>query len=321
MKHRLFVFTDISSLEPGVREPDDGQSLIRLLLYTSAVDLLGLAASSNMDHGQVVRPDLIRLAVDAYAEDFPRLRKHEDGFLNPEVLHRVIYSGQPLAGPRIGVETSIGAGKETEASTRFIETVDCVTEGLLWVAVWGGSADLAQALWSIRESRSHEQADRFLSKIRVHAVGDQDATGPWIKREFPELFYITRKQGIRGMYRGGNTVLTSREWVEEHVKGHGALGELYPSYDGGDIWSAKLGRVYGVKEGDTPSYLNLISGDPLRGWGGTLIEIEPNRWEDAAVPEDSPDIVPGPYPPVLAGVYRHRADFQADFARRLDWCL
>ncbi len=35
-KTRLIVLTDISSLTAGVREPDDGQSLIRLMLYRNA---------------------------------------------------------------------------------------------------------------------------------------------------------------------------------------------------------------------------------------------------------------------------------------------
>lgn len=33
-KPRLVVLTDITSLTAGLREPDDGQSLVRLLLYS-----------------------------------------------------------------------------------------------------------------------------------------------------------------------------------------------------------------------------------------------------------------------------------------------
>ena len=51
--------------------------------------------------------------------------------------------------------------------------------------------------------------------------------------------------------------MTSSGWVEAHIQGHGALGDLYPDYDGGDIWSRTLGRVRGIKEGDTPSFLSL----------------------------------------------------------------
>lgn len=64
--HRLFVLTDISSLQPGVLEPDDGQSLIRLMLYTNDIDLEGFGASSNLGHGQRTRPDLILRVIEAY---------------------------------------------------------------------------------------------------------------------------------------------------------------------------------------------------------------------------------------------------------------
>src|SRR5712691_4888946 len=62
-KIRLLVLTDISSLTAGVREPDDGQSLIRLLLYSNDFEIEGFVATSNLIHGQTVRPDLIRQAV------------------------------------------------------------------------------------------------------------------------------------------------------------------------------------------------------------------------------------------------------------------
>jgi hypothetical protein len=63
---RLLVLTDISSLTAGVAEPDDGQSLIRLMLYANEFNIEGLIATSNLGHGQKTRPDLIRQVVDAY---------------------------------------------------------------------------------------------------------------------------------------------------------------------------------------------------------------------------------------------------------------
>ena len=38
-RQRLVVLTDISSLKVGVAEPDDGQSLIRLMLYANEFDI------------------------------------------------------------------------------------------------------------------------------------------------------------------------------------------------------------------------------------------------------------------------------------------
>src|SRR5690606_16532742 len=119
----------------------------------------------------------------------------------------------------------------------------------VWILIWGGSADLAQALWRVRHDRSPEDLDHFVSKIRVHSIGDQDSTGPWIRDQFPGLYTITQRRAYRGMYRGGDPTRVSSAWVRGQIHGQGTLGDLYPDYDGGDIWSGTLGRVRGIKEG------------------------------------------------------------------------
>jgi len=324
---RLLVLTDITSLSAGLREPDDGQSLIRLLLYSNQIAIEGLVASSNLGHGQVCRPELIQQAVAAYAQVRARLAEHDPVYPDPALLDGRIRAGQPLAGPAVPVETSIGPRQDTPASELILSLAERPDPRPLWVAVWGGTADLAQALWRARQERGPAELAALLANLRVHAIGDQDSTGDWIKHNFPGLYYITRRGGYRGMYRGGDTTLSSSAWVQAHARGHGALGELYPDYDGGDIWSASLGRVKGIKEGDTPSYLGLIPNglnprcDPAWGdWGGRCQPEEgaPNRLSDAV------DTLPGwerdPLPS-MATVYRWRAAFQADFQARLDWCV
>ena len=194
----------------------------------------------------------------------------------------------------------------------------------VWVVIWGGSADLAQALWRVRRDRTPEELSRFLSKLRVHAIGDQDSTGPWIREQFPGLFMITQRRAYRGMYRGGDASLVSSEWVETHIHGHGALGDLYPNYRGGDIWSGTLGQVRGIKEGDTPSFLSLVPNglsDPdhpwLGSWGGRF-RGEGHQLTD--IPDTDIDTKGDP-DPRMSSVYRWRPAFQADFAARLDWCV
>ena len=322
---RVVVLTDITSLTSGVREPDDGQSLIRLMLYTNDLDVEGLIASSNLGHGQVVRPELIHAAIEAYAQVRPNLLLHSDGYPPAESLHARVRAGQPIAGPEVPVTASVGAGKDTEASRWIIEVVDRPDPRPVWVPIWGGSADLAQALWHVRQSRTAADLQAFVAKLHVHAIYDQDSTGAWIKQQFPALFYITRHHGVRGMYRGGDRTLMSPEWVETYVRNdHGALGALYPNYDGGDIWSRELGRVRGIKEGDTPSFLALLPnglGDPLQpewgSWGGRF-EGAAGRYTDAQ--DDYPLAAHDP-DPRMATVYRWRPTFQADFAARLDWCV
>ena len=140
---RVIVLTDISSLTSGVREPDDGQSLIRLMLYTNDLDVEGLIASSNLRHGEVVRPELIHAVVDAYAQVRPSLLLHRDRYPAAEALHARGRAGQPIAGPQVPVAASIGDGKDTDASRWIVEVVDRPDPRPVWVTIWGGAADLA----------------------------------------------------------------------------------------------------------------------------------------------------------------------------------
>ncbi|HYH56511.1 MAG TPA: nucleoside hydrolase-like domain-containing protein, partial [Anseongella sp.] len=128
-------------------------------------------------------------------------------------------------------------------------------------------------------------------------------------------------------YRGGDTSLVRSGWVQRHIRGQGPLGRLYPDYEGGDIWSGKLGGVTGIKEGDTPSFLGLICNGlnypekpGYASWGGSIRQdsLNRNHYRDAVDATGAYQTDPTPY---LAGVYRWRAAFQADFRARLDWCV
>src|SRR5262249_45750976 len=149
---------------------------IRLMLYTNELDVEGLIASSNLGHGQTVRPELIRRVVDAYARVQPNLLRHDDRYPPASALSATIKAGQPVAGPKATVSQSIGAGKDTEASEWIIQVVDRPDPRAVWVAIWGGSADLAQALWKVRQTRTPAALEHFTAKLRVHAIADQDST-------------------------------------------------------------------------------------------------------------------------------------------------
>jgi len=82
------------------------------------------------------------------------------------------------------------------------------------------------------------------------------------------------------------------------------------------------GRVRGLKEGDTPTFLHLINrgpGDPDHpewgGWGGRFVNKSGTRHYFPAA-----DWYDGVYSD-WAAVFRYRADFQEDFALRSRWCL
>ena len=59
-RHRLLVLTDIEA------DPDDAQSLIRLLLYSNQIDIEGLVATTSVHQPHAVHPESIHRLIDAY---------------------------------------------------------------------------------------------------------------------------------------------------------------------------------------------------------------------------------------------------------------
>ena len=179
---RLVVLTDIGG------DPDDQQSLIRLLLYSNAFTIEGIIATAlhenHADKNGPLRPALIREIIDGYARVQQNLRQHAGGFPTADELLRGVTTGSPNRGAE-----SIGEGKDTDGSRLIIEVVDRADSRPVNIAIWGGSTDLAQALWRVRADRRPWEVARFVSKIRVHAIGHQCDTGPWILHEFPSLWY------------------------------------------------------------------------------------------------------------------------------------
>lgn len=315
-KPRLLVLTDISSLAKGFAEPDDTQSMVRLLLYANEIDIEGLVATYTK-HGHDIRPAYLHHIVKQYGKVQPQLALHDPRFPTEARLRGLIKSGNPKDGL-----DQVGAGKDTEGSDWIIEAADREDVRPLWVSVWGGTTDLAQALWKVRTMRSKEQLTAFIDKLRVYAIGDQYGIGSWIRDEFPGLFYITCYKAFRGMSKKGDTTLTTIEWLRQHiVRDHGPFGESYPEYDGGDPW----GNVYGMKEGDSPAFMYLIPnglGDPERpewgGWGGRFALQEAASKNRHYV--DAVDTVDGESSE-WASVYRWRSAFQRSFQARMDWCV
>ena len=108
-KPRLAVLTDIGG------DPDDRQSLVRLMVYANEFEIEGLIASAAGTPGElkkhVVRPELIREIVSAYGEVRENLLRHKPGYPEAERLLERIKSGNPHRGV-----ANIGEGKDTEGS-------------------------------------------------------------------------------------------------------------------------------------------------------------------------------------------------------------
>ncbi len=119
------------------------------------------------------------------------------------------------------------------------------------------------------------------------------------------------------MYLGGDESLTSRAWINTHIRhDHGPLGALYPD----NTWTAPNPHS-ALKEGDTPSWFYFLPtglSDPAHpdfgGWGGRFRKEQVGLWRDAK------DTV-GETLDTLTMVWRWRPAFQADFQARMDWCV
>jgi hypothetical protein len=318
-KPRLLVLTDIGG------DPDDQQSMIRLMLYANEFDLEGLIASASGTPGElkdhVVQPRLIRQIVEAYGEVRSNLVRHAEGYPTAQHLLTRIKSGNPNRG-----RSAIGEGHDTEGSAWIITAADRPDPRPLNLAIWGGQTDLAQALWRVRQERGPAGLAAFIRTLRVYDIADQDGIADWLLREFAGLFYVLarapagrdRREGVfRGMYLGGDESLVSREWMDANVRrNHGPLGALYPPR----TWTAPNPHA-AIKEGDTPSWFFFLPRGPgcpdhpeWGGWGGRFTNAQDRVYRDAH------DTV-GQVTDARATVWRWREQYQHDFAARLDWCV
>src|SRR5262245_60882524 len=142
-KPRLLVLTDVGA------DPDDQQSLVRLLLYANEFEIEGIIVSSSGTTGKrdqhVTRPELVRELVSAYARVVPNLSKHATGYPAADELMSRIKVGNPERGL-----PAIGEGHDTDAARWIIALADKSDPRPLCIAIWGGQTDLAQALWRVK---------------------------------------------------------------------------------------------------------------------------------------------------------------------------
>jgi hypothetical protein len=344
-KPRVVVLTDIEA------DPDDSQSLVRLLLYANEIELAGLVATTSTWQRTRVAPEAIHRILNAYGKVHSNLVTHAPGFPAAEVLRAVVKQGLPVYGME-----GVGEGKDSEGSEWLIRVLEEPDERPVWVSVWGGANTLAQALWKIQHTRGHAEAERLYRKLRIYTISDQDDSGPWIRKTFPGVFFIVSPGNygrstwiaITQPHPATESERISSRWLAENIQqGHGPLGAEYP-----DV-------AYGM-EGDTPAFLGLIPNGlnaPERpdwgGWGGRyeLRVPEPTPLsQNIAAPgqENVPVAETRPiwtnaedaYSPIRPQTYgrafaadtavhrgnklsllRWRDDFQNDFAARMDWTV
>lgn len=341
-KERMIVLTDIEA------DPDDTESIVRLLLYSNEIDIKGIVATTSCWKKTSISPESIRRIIRAYGKVQPNLLKHETGFPTADFLLSKVKEGLPKYGM-----LAVGNGNDSQGSEWIIKVLEEKDERPLWITVWGGVNTLAQALYKIKNTMPEAEAKRLITKLRVYTISDQDDSGIWIRNNFPELFYIVSPgddygsatwSAINSYINGINNEKISNNWLAQNIQqGHGALGAVYP-----DV-------AYGM-EGDTPSWLPLIPNGlnipehpEMGGWGGRYEFYKPDISTIKKGPSDVPlgeetraiwtnakdtytQYIPNAYGRTVkqdtvtftdnkVSLWRWRDDFQNDFASRMDWCI
>ena len=282
LKPRLVVFTDIA---PADVEPDDMESMVRLMSYADLFEIEALITSVgwNCDPYPKEWAQYLQRVIEAYRMDVPKLMKRsgQTAFLPNSEEEKCQFVGywpsadyiksRAVMGSERGGIKVIGEDNDSPGSELLIQLADEDDPRPIYVAAWGGANTLAQAIWRVKQTRSAEELKRFANKFRIYTITDQDmqynmrmdrvcSSHMWLRQEFKDDLQFVWDEGTWQE----QCELGKRNWQlhQDNIQGKGALGREYPDYK------------WGV-EGDTPSFLYVMPNglndpeDPHQaGWAG-----------------------------------------------------
>ncbi len=195
--------------------------------------------------------------IDLYEQDLPKLKKHSADFPSPEYLRSISKQGRVGAAPYCGYTTA------TEGSDWIIKCARKESKQPLWILVWGGLDDVAQAL--------HDAPD-IQDKIRIYWIGGPNKkwstnSYAYIVENFPDLWFIENNASYRGFiadYKQPDEF--NGKYFDTFINGRGNLGKDFKNYLNGNI-----------KLGDTPSLLYMMDDNPndptKESWGGSFVKF------------------------------------------------
>ncbi len=293
-------------------DPDDIQSMVRFLVYSNEFEILGLIAASGTLANVANKQNILDI-INVYDKVDANLRKHDPAFPLPDALRKVTKNG--LSGTYAKPWQEImGAGKDSEASDYLIKLLKQPSSDPIWFCFWGGTQELAQALWQIKSESNGAQLETIESKIRIFMIARQDGTSQWLIDNFSGLKIIVHNffKGFSFNATSADPAMADQRWINKNIRtNHGPLGQIYPESG----WNHKN---KGVIEGDTPSFLFVLSGvmglsDPDKpeygGWGGRFKQdtVRKDLWLDAEEGEEA--------------LTKWLPARQNDFEARMDWCI
>lgn len=296
LRPRVLVSTDI-----GGTDDDDFQSLIHYLMYADRFQTEGLISSP---YGPGRKQDITKI-IDLYARDYPRLKAHSALFTDPGELRTLTKQGALASAP------GKGWSQPSEGSEWIIKCARCQSAQPLWVLVWGGLDDLAQAL--------HDAPD-IAGRLRVYFVGGPNKKWSanayqYIAGHFPNLWLIESNATYRGLFEEQKVPgeISNKAFYERYIRGVGAMGQDFGNYYQGQI-----------KMGDSPSVGYLLHGTPERpdssSWGGSYVPLPYSARRIFARPTTLQDEVPvfGVLEWVLKGPDQGPASDQPCFSVEID---
>ena len=262
LKPRIVVLTDIA---PNDIEPDDMESMIRLLAHADLFEVEALIATTGWsNNGGSERIDLIYDALNAYEKDLPNLKKrsNQESFAKNESIQEIGYWPTPdylrsrtmLGSTKMGMKF-ICEDNDSKGSNFIIDLADEYDDRPIWITVWGGGNTFAQAIWRVQQNRTPEEFKAFLHKFRVYTITDQDrpwsqgdtinyakSSHQWMRKFENDLLFFWDECAWKHQNETG---VNNWDKYAQHIQNHGNLGALYPKYK------------WGV-EGDTPSYMHVM---------------------------------------------------------------
>lgn len=277
---RVLVSTDLGG------DPDDIQSLYRLLHYSDVLRVEGIVSSPGP--GAKHSAELVKSWIRKVDVERMRGNGHPELMPERELLALVKQGALEPGAP--------SASRKNEGSEWIVRRANAPGAEPLWVLVWGSATDVAQAL--------HDDPS-IAGKIRIYSIGSNNTRADpaarsflldGLSRKWPNLFWIENgdlpllsRDSFRGVYQGGEQ---SGEWnwieyVQRNIRPHGEPGRSFPLAGPGHA---------GLKEGDTPSMLYLLSAavggvgdvdDPTReSWGGRFRHFDRARFPNYYVDLD-----------------------------------
>ncbi|MBN1791256.1 MAG: DUF1593 domain-containing protein [Bacteroidales bacterium] len=322
-KYDVVVDTDLGG------DPDDIQSLFRLLHYSDILRIRGIISTPCSDReghpwDTVPQTRLIKEWIMRIDPDHLRNNGYDE-LMRESDLIRAVYAGTPTPGLPSAERTSEGSQHLVNVAKNYS------IEDPLWILVWGSLTTVAQALFD---------CPSIAPNIRIYYIGSTNTQHDRLSRDFVHAFMANKydnlwwiengvmpkgsRETFRGIYQGGEQTgeWNSITFVEQHIRHHGSTHQGLFNERCGDAFPGSIWPRGGLKEGDSPSLLFLISpvignignvNDPTSdSWGGTFRRPEP-----VAFPNYYTDLDATPEA-CQATISKWRVNFLSDWKTRWD---